>query len=77
MGLLAGGVGYLFKFPLVLGAGIGAKSYEHDWGAFFRLMATYDFHLGDFSIGPMIMYDFFPNFKDIMSYGVTVGYSLH
>lgn len=68
---------YPFKFPLAPGILVGAKSYDKEWDPFVRLMVTYDVHLGDFSLGPLIMYDFFPNQKDIMSYGVTVGYSLH
>lgn len=75
--LSIGGVGYFFDFPMVLGAGIGAKSYEKKWDPFARLMATYDFHVGELSLGPMIMYDLFPNHKDIMSYGIAIGYSLH
>ena len=68
---------YPFKFPLIPAIGIGAKNYEGKWDPFIRLILLYDFHLGDFSLGPMIMYDFFPNQKDIMSYGITVGYSLY
>ena len=68
---------YLFRFPLIPAVGIGAKNYEKHWDPFVRIMLIYDFHFGDFSLGPMVMYDFFPNQKDIMSYGITVGYSLH
>jgi hypothetical protein len=68
---------YPFKFPLIPAVGIGAKNYERKWDPFVRLMLLYNFHLSNFSLGPMIMYDFFPNQKDIMSYGITVGYSLH
>lgn len=68
---------YPFEFPLIPAVGIGAKSYEGKWKPFVRTMVLCDFHINDFSIGPMVMYDFFPDEKDIMSYGVTVGYSLH
>ena len=68
---------YIFQFPLIPAVTIGAKNYEGKWDPFVRVMAVYDFHFDDFSIGPMIMYDLFPNQKDIMSYGITVGYSLH
>ena len=68
---------YPFKFPLIPGILVGAKSYEKKWDPFIRAILLYDFHFGDFSVGPMIMYDFFPNQKNIMSYGLTVGYSLH
>ena len=56
---------------------MGAKNFDSKWDAFFRAVLAYDFHVGDFSLGPLVMYDFFPNEKDIMSYGMTVGYSLH
>jgi hypothetical protein len=68
---------YPFKIPLVPGIMIGAKNYDSKWNPFVRGMLVYDFHSGNFSWGPMIMYDFFPNEKDIMSYGIFVGYSLH
>ena len=68
---------YPFKFPLIPAIGIGAKSYDGDWNAFLRGILTYNFHLDKVSLGPMIMYDAFPNQKDIMSYGITVGFSLH
>lgn len=68
---------YPFKFPLIPGILVGAKSYEKKWAPFVRAMVVYDFHLGAFSLGPMVMYDFFPNEKDIMSYGIAIGYSLH
>lgn len=76
--LSAGDTFYPFKkIPLIPGIGLGVKNKQETWDPFTRAMLLYDFHIKDFSIGPMIMYDFFPNFKDIMSYGVTFGYSLH
>ncbi len=68
---------YVFPFPLYPAVALGAKNYEGKWDPFARVMAVYEFHLDKVSIGPMIMYDFFPNQKDIMSYGIAVGYSLH
>lgn len=68
---------YPFKFPLIPVLGVGAKRYEGKWNPFVRTMLTYDFHLDNWSVGPMVMYDFFPDEKDIMSYGITVGFSLH
>ena len=69
---------YPFEFPLILAAGVGLKNYDKsNWKEFFRLLTVYDFHIGNFSLGPMIMYDFFPQRKDIMSYGLTFGISLH
>ena len=72
-----GTVFYPFDIPLIPAFGVGAKNYEGKWDPFVRAMLAYDFHLDNFSLGPMVMYDFFPNQKDIMSYGITVGYSLH
>ena len=69
---------YPFKFPLIPAVGVGLKNYNKSkWKPFFRTVLLYDFHIGNFSIGPMVMYDLFPEEKDIMSYGVTIGYSLH
>jgi hypothetical protein len=68
---------YPFKFPLLPGIMVGAKYAHSEWKPFIRAMLLYDFHIGSFSLGPMIMYDFFSGEKDIMSYGITVGYSLH
>jgi len=67
---------YLFKFPLILGAGFGAKNQGSKWKPFIRTLATYDFHIGQFSLGPMIMYDIYFDNKDIISPGVTFGISL-
>ncbi len=67
---------YLFKFPLILGAGIGAKNQGSKWKPFVRGIATYDFHIGEFSLGPMIMYDIYFDNKIIISPGVTFGISL-
>ena len=74
--LSVGTVFYPFKFPLIPVVGIGAKNYDKKWDPFIRTMLAYDFHLNKISVGPMVMYDFFPNQKDIMSYGITVGFSL-
>ena len=69
---------YPFKFPLIPAFAFGWKNPGGTvWKPFFRGMAVYDFHVRNLSIGPMIMYDWFFDSKDIMSYGVTVGYSLH
>ena len=69
---------YPFKFPLIPAVGVGLKNYNKSkWKPFYRGILVYDFHVGNFSFGPMVMYDLFPERKDIMSYGVTVGYSLH
>ena len=67
---------YLFEFPLIPAIAIGAKNYESKWDPFVRVMAIYDFHKGDLLVGPMVMYDLFPNQMDIMSYGINIGYSL-
>ena len=64
---------YPFKFPLILGAAFGAKRSDNRWKEFTRGLILYDLHFDNFSIGPIIMYDFFPERKDIMSYGLTVG----
>ena len=69
---------YPFKIPLVTAVGVGLKNYDKSsWKDFYRAMVAYDFHLGKISLSPLIMYDLFPNRKDIMSYGVAVGFSLH
>ena len=68
---------YPFKFPLIPGILVGAKNYESNWDPFARIIVLYEFPLGKMSVGPVVMYDFFPNYRDIMSYGVAVGYSLH
>ena len=65
------------KIPLVFGAGVGAKNDHKKWKEFFRFLVVYDFHLNNFTIGPMYMWDLFPGQKDIFSLGVTVGFSLH
>jgi hypothetical protein len=44
---------YLFKFPLILGAAIGAKNSHSKWKPFVRGIAVYDFHFGQFSFGPI------------------------
>lgn len=75
--LSAGADFHPFNFPLIPGILIGAKSYDKKWDPFVRVMLVYDFYIGNFSLGPMVMYDFFPNQKDITSYGIVVGYSLH
>lgn len=67
---------YLFKFPLILGAGFGLKSVGSKWKPFIRTLATYDFHIGQFSLGPMLMYDIYFENKDIISPGITFGISL-
>jgi len=69
-----GATAYPFNFPLVFGAGVGAKSVDSKWKNFTRTLMVYDFHLNKLSIGPMVMYDFFPAEKDIMTYGLTVGF---
>jgi hypothetical protein len=71
-----GGAFYLFKFPLILGAGLGAKYSHIKWKPFVRTLASYDFHIGQFSLGPMLMYDFYFDTKDIISPGVTFGIGL-
>ncbi len=68
---------YLFDFSLIPAIGVGAKSYDSKWDPFLRTMLAYDFHLNSISIGPMVMYDLFPKQKNIMSYGVSLGISLH
>lgn len=76
-GLSAGVSTYPFKFPLVLAFGFGGKYSDSHWKYFTRGLATYDFHLNEFSLGPMVMYDAFPGEKDIFTIGVSVGYSIH
>ena len=75
--LSVGGNFYPFSFPLIPAIGIGAKNSDNKWDLFFRGVLLYDFHVGNFSIGPMVMWDVYSEEKDIVSYGVTVGYSLH
>ena len=65
---------YPFKFPLIFGLGFGAKRSDDKWKEFSRGLILYDLHFDNFSIGPLVMYDFFPERKDIMSYGLTVGF---
>ena len=69
---------YPFKFPLIPAIAVGLKNYDKSsWKEFYRLFLAYDFHVGKISLSPLIMYDLFPNRKDIMSYGIAVGFSLH
>ena len=68
---------YLFDFPLVLGVAGGAKNHHRKWDPFFRALAIYDFHVGNFSIGPLLMYDVYSGDKNIISFGASVGISLH
>ena len=65
---------YPFQFPLIFGVGFGAKRSGNQWKEFTRTLMLYDLHFDNFSIGPMVMYDFFPERKDITSYGLTVGF---
>jgi hypothetical protein len=67
---------YLFKFPLILGAGLGAKNQGSKWKPFVRGIAVYDFHIGKISLGPIVMYDIYFDNKDIISPGITFGISL-
>ena len=66
---------YLFKFPLILGAGFGLKNQDSNWKTFVRGIAIYDFHIGQFSLGPIVMYDIYFDNKNIISPGVSLGYS--
>ncbi len=75
-GLSAGATFYPFKFPLIFAAGIGAKYSHEKWKEFYRGVLLYDFHLDNISIGPMVMYDVFSDEKDIISTGITIGFSL-
>ena len=72
----AGTTFYPFSFPLIPGIGAGAKRYEGKWDPFARLLLAYDFHLNKITLSPVLMYDLFPNQKDIMSYGIAVGFEL-
>ena len=65
---------YPFQFPLIFGVGFGAKRSGDQWKEFTRALILYDLHFDNFSIGPMVMYDFFPERKNITSYGITVGF---
>lgn len=67
---------YPFSFPLMPAIGFGSKRYHGKWKPFIRGVLVYDFHLDNMSIGPMVMYDMFSQNKDIMSIGVTVGFSI-
>ncbi|MGI9530279.1 hypothetical protein [Lutimonas sp.] len=75
--LSVGGVLYPFdKFPLALALGIGAKHKSEKWHHYYRGVLAYDFHLGKVSLSPTIIHDFYPESKDITSYGVQIGISL-
>jgi len=67
---------YLFEFPLIIGAGLGAKNSNNKWDLFVRGIAVYDFHLDRFSLGPMLMYDLYTSNKNIVSLGLSFGISL-
>lgn len=71
-----GGTVYPFKFPLLFAVGAGAKVTQKKWGAFLRLLGSYDFPVGEhFTLGPIVMYDLYSTAtKDIMSYGLSLGY---
>jgi hypothetical protein len=43
---------------------------------FLRGVAIYDFHIGKFSLGPIVMYDVYFDNKNIISPGVTFGISV-
>jgi len=62
---------------LIPAVAVGAKHSNDKWDIFFRTMLTYDFHIDNISIGPMVMWDIYPGEKDIFSYGVTAGFSIH
>ena len=68
---------YPFSFPLIPAVAVGAKHSNDKWDIFFRTMLIYDFHIDNISIGPMVMWDIYPGEKDIFSYGVTAGFSIH
>lgn len=60
--------------PLFLGAGFGAKNEKADkWKPFFRTIAGYNFHVGKFSLGPVVMYDIYNARKNVISFGVAFG----
>ena len=75
--LSVGSTFYPFSFPLIPAVAVGAKYDKEKWDIFFRGAIAYDFHVGSFSIGPMVMWDIYNQEKNIVSYGLTVGYSLH
>lgn len=68
---------YPFRFPLIPVAAVGFKNSKGDWKPFLRGILVYDFHAGNFSLGPMLMWDIYNEEKNILSYGLTIGYSLH
>lgn len=68
---------YPFKFPLIPGILIGAKNASSKWKPFVRGILLYDFQFEKYSIGPLIMYDIYGDQNDIISFGVSAGFSLH
>ena len=72
--LSAGVTFYPFNhIPLVLGAGLGSKYKNEHWKYYYRSVVAYDFHVGKFTLGPVIIHDFFPSSKDITSFGLGFG----
>jgi hypothetical protein len=59
--------------PLYAGIGLGAKHNIENWHFFTRLITGYDFHIGVFSIGPMLMYDIYEN-KNYFTAGLGFGF---
>jgi hypothetical protein len=57
-----------------LGVAAGAKNEKADkWKPFFRTVTGYDFHVGKFSLGPVVMYDVYNARKNVISFGLGFG----
>jgi len=64
------------KVPFFVGTALGAKNEKKDkWKPFVRGVAGYDFHIGKFSLGPVVMHDFYNARKNILSVGIGFGIS--
>lgn len=75
--LSAGGVLYPFNnIPFAAALAVGGKYKNEEWHGYVRGLLAYDFHLGKVSLSPTIIHDFFPESKDITSFGLQVGVSL-
>jgi len=60
------------EVPLSMGAGLGAKHYHEEWNPFGRILVSYDFDIGQFSLSPLIIYDIYDQ-KNYLTFGLGFG----
>lgn len=67
-------VAYHFDQNLKFIAGIGQESIDGESEGLQRLGIGYDFHFGEFTLGPVVAYDFLENGHTGVEYGLAYGY---